>query len=509
MVSVEKLRMILSIGETVAVEFKRCGGSIEHDVYQTVCAFLNRFGGDIYLGVDDSGIVCGVPCKSAPMLVKNFISVVSNPDVFLPTIYLSPEILKYEEKTLIRIHVPPSSEVHSYKKIIYDRVNDSDVKVTATGQIAQMYVRKQSIFTEKKIYPYVTEADLRMDLLPRIRVMAANRYNGVHPWTELSDSQLLKSAGLYGEDKVTGERGFNLAAVMLLGRDDVMLNVCPSYRTDAIVRKVNLDRYDDRLLVQTNLIESYERLMSFASKHLLDKFYLERDARISLSGAIAREMLVNTLMHREFTAAYFAKFVIEHDRMFTENANRALTGGIITPDNFEPTPKNPTIAAFFRNIGYADELGSGVRNLYKYAQCYSGRDPQLIDGDIFRIIVPIDDNYSSESAIKAQSKRNQSAIKAQSKRNQSAIKAQSKRNQSAIKAQPKPSDCALNCDLTEKRILEYFMDHPQATQVEVAKVVGSSRRTVQEIIADLKEKKLLEREGAKRNGRWLVNTDID
>ena len=36
--------------------------------------------------------------------------------------------------------------------MIYDRVGDADVKVTATGRIAALYIRKQNIFTEKKIY---------------------------------------------------------------------------------------------------------------------------------------------------------------------------------------------------------------------------------------------------------------------------------------------------------------------------------------------------------------------
>ena len=32
---------------------------------------------------------------------------------------------------------------------------------------------------------------------------------------------LLRSAGLYGTDIATGETGFNLAAILLLGRDEV------------------------------------------------------------------------------------------------------------------------------------------------------------------------------------------------------------------------------------------------------------------------------------------------
>jgi predicted HTH transcriptional regulator len=113
---------------------------------------------------------------------------------------------------------------------------------------------------------------------------------------------------------------------MLLGRDEVIKSVAPAYRTDALLRKVNTDRYDDRLIVEINLIDSYDLLMGFAAKHLWDKFYLEGDTRVSLSSAIAREMLVNCLMHREFSSSYIAQFVIEKDRMFTANANRARDG---------------------------------------------------------------------------------------------------------------------------------------------------------------------------------------
>ena len=82
-------------------------------------------------------------------------------------------------------------------------------------------------------------------------------------------------------------------------------------------------------------------------------------------------------MHREFTSSYTAKFVMEKDRMYVENANRATKEGFITVDNLEPNPKNPLIASFFRNIGYADQLGSGVRKLFKYSKYYSGKDPCL------------------------------------------------------------------------------------------------------------------------------------
>ncbi len=58
--------------------------------------------------------------------------------------------------------------------------------------------------------------------------------------------------------------------------------------------------------------------------------------------------------------------------------------------HFSPFPKNPVIARFFKEIGRADELGSGVRNLFKYCRHYSGgKDPEMIEGDIFKCIVPL------------------------------------------------------------------------------------------------------------------------
>lgn len=158
--------------------------------------------------------------------------------------------------------------------------------------------------------------------------------------------------------------------------------------------KINVDRYDDREVVKTNLIESYEQLMGFARKHLPDKFFMEDDQRKSLRTIITREVLANTLIHREFSSSYIAKFVIEQDKMYVENANCTMSEGVITPDNLEPNPKNPIIAAFFRNIGYSDQLGSGVRNLFKYTKFYSGKSPIFHEGDVFRITVPLDDSYS-------------------------------------------------------------------------------------------------------------------
>ena len=236
---------------------------------------------------------------------------------------------------------------------------------------------------------------LRTDLMVLARRLAYVR-NQEHPWQDLSDEEFLKSAGLLRHDYANGISGICAAGILLFGRDDVIHDVFPAYRTDALLRRNNIDRYDDRLTVRTNLIESYSQLFQFGEKWLPDKFFLEKDISVSLRGKILREAISNLLIHREFTSSYVARFIIEKDRILADNANRSSRQGTITPQNLIPQAKNPIIANFFKEIGRADELGSGVRNLFKYVKIYSGRPPVFQDEDVFTLTIPLDDDYCPE-----------------------------------------------------------------------------------------------------------------
>ena len=101
------------------------------------------------------------------------------------------------------------------------------------------------------------------------------------------------------------------------------------------------------------------------------------------------------LIHREFSSAYPAKFIIEKDIVHTENANKPNGYGAIDALSFSPYPKNPNIAKFFREIGLADELGSGVKNVNHYLKIYSGGTPEFIEADIFKQVIPIAESAST------------------------------------------------------------------------------------------------------------------
>ena len=117
--------------------------------------------------------------------------------------------------------------------------------------------------------------------------------------------------------------------------------------------------------------------------------YFKNNFLLSLFIRLFFILVSNLLAHRDFSNAYVAKFIIEKDRIITENSNRSHGIGSLDISAFEPFPKNPPISKVFREIGLADELGSGMRNTYKYTKLYSGGVPEFIEGDVFRTIIPL------------------------------------------------------------------------------------------------------------------------
>lgn len=168
--------------------------------------------------------------------------------------------------------------------------------------------------------------------------------------------------------------------------------------------------------------------------------------------------------------------------MYTENACRASKDGEITPDNLEPIPKNPIIASFFNQIGNADELGSGTKNLFKYTRYYSGEYPQLIERDIFKIIVPLDDIYALDFVLR-----------------------DSVGDSVRDKVGDKVGDTSIKrLNDNQQLILQYLKESPKLSATAIGKKIGISSRKVEVNIKKLKEQGFLMRIGNPRTGYWKV-----
>ncbi|UUD36622.1 hypothetical protein NPA08_02230 [Mycoplasmopsis citelli] len=180
-----------------------------------------------------------------------------------------------------------------------------------------------------------------------------------------------------------------LAAILLFGNQQIIEKVLPYYETEALVKLFNKDRSDDRETVNTNLIDSYFKLNEFGKKHLKDLFVLDNDRNVNARDWILREIISNTLMHRNFNGKETTRIIIYEDKIVVENPNIPYKIGNLDLNNPKSIAKNSPIFKVFREIGFADELGSGIVNTLKFTKLYSGKELIFEEGDTFTTTIPL------------------------------------------------------------------------------------------------------------------------
>lgn len=79
---------------------------------------------------------------------------------------------------------------------------------------------------------------------------------------------------------------------------------------------------------------------------------------------------LSPLLHREYISSYTNKFLIFRDRVITENWTKPFQTGDIDINDWRTRTKNPLITKVFREMKWAEELGSGQKNIRKYAPLY-------------------------------------------------------------------------------------------------------------------------------------------
>jgi ATP-dependent DNA helicase RecG len=213
----EQVKKPLKQKENIRLEFKKARNTLPSTIFESICAMLNRDGGDILLGVNDSGELIGVNIEQVDELVSQVVNLSNNQQKIDPPFILFPQVFDIDGITIIRIQVPVSSQIHKTENVVYDRSNDGDFKIIQPERIAALFNRKRTHFTELTPYNAIRFDDLNAELFPKLRNLIRSN-NANHPWLALSDEQLIIKAGLLRRDPQTGHEAYTLAAVLLLGK---------------------------------------------------------------------------------------------------------------------------------------------------------------------------------------------------------------------------------------------------------------------------------------------------
>lgn len=203
----EEIKKLIQNGEKRDVEFKESKSSLTKDVWYTVCSFNNRNGGHILLGISDKREIIGIEPDIADKIMKEFTTSINNPQKIYPPLYLTPTAVNINGKVIIYIRVPEGYQVCRHNGKIWDRSYEGDINITDHSELVyKMYARKQSSYFVNKVYPNLKINCLDVNVIDKARKMAVFR-NQNHPWKNMNDEELLRSANLILIDPDTNKEG--------------------------------------------------------------------------------------------------------------------------------------------------------------------------------------------------------------------------------------------------------------------------------------------------------------
>lgn len=443
---------MIDIIENSRVEFKT---KLVDDLEENIIGFLNsKDGGNIYIGVADNGKIIGLNGNIDLLQRKIKDRIISNIEPSILGLF-DIEVLETDNKKYLNIIVARGLEKPYHLKGMGMTPDSCFIRIGSSNERMDEHLINK-LFRERTKNSLKNIVSPNQNLTFRdLKIYYTEKGFDVG---ENFEKQL---------DFYTADGKYNYVAYLLADENRVSIKVAKYAGTDV-----------------DELIENYEFgycSLVKATHRVLEKFitenkifakitYPERKEQPMYDYKAVREVIINAIVHNDWSNEYPPKFEFFSDRLEVSSF-----GGIqneFTEEEFlqgYSAPKNPELMRVFKDLELVEHLGTGIRRILK-----------RYDKSIYRffphfIIVSIKYNENNF-----------------------------KYNNQSVNVMP-----YLNLTKVQEGIISLIEDRPSITQEEMAKLLGVTSRTIRNHIKYLVDKEYITRIGADKNGKWTVTKGVE
>ena len=422
------------------------------DLEESVIAFLNKDGGNIYIGIDDNGNIVGLKSNIDLLQRKVKDRIISNIEPSVLGLF-DLEVLEKEGKKYLKIIVAKGFETPYHIKGMGMTPDSCFIRVGSSNERMDEHLINK-MFRER------TRNSLKNIISPKQDLTFRDlKVYYVEKGFEVGEN-FEKQLDFYTED---GK--YNYVAYLLADEN----------RTSIKVAKYAGDDVDE-------LMENYEFgycSLVKATYRVLEKFrtenkiyakitYPERKEQPMYDYNAVREVIINAIVHNDWSTEYPPKF-----EFFSDRLEISSFGGIqseFTEEEFlegYSAPKNPELMRVFHDLELVEHLGTGIRRILK-----------KYDKSIYRFFPHF---------IRVSIKYNQNEFEYNNSNN-------------FVRTSYS------NIELTNIQlgIIKLIEDTPNITQAEMANLLGVTARTIRNHIKFLVDNEYIKRIGSDKNGKWIV-----
>jgi ATP-dependent DNA helicase RecG len=437
-----------------------------------ICGYANAQGGRLYIGKDDKGHTIGLQnsrklMEDIPSKIRNYLGILAEVNLF-----------REDDREYIEIVVSPYPVVITYKGAAFYRMGATNQRLAGVD-LERFMLGKHGRTWDSQPVLELSVDDLSDQIITDFKKRAIRKGRLDESVFDESKSDFIAKLDLLNS-------GFPTIAAVLLFHPEPQ-RFFPGAYTKIGYFETDADlRYEDA--IKGSLLEQAERVVEVLRlKYLKNWVYYDgvlRDERYPFPLDGIRELLYNALIHARHDMRIPVQISVYEDRIYFANL-----GGLPptwTAENlFEKhtsKSRNPDIARGFYLAGYVESWGRGIEKVC--AACVDDG----IDLPVYKV---------HQDDVMVMLKTTDERAKGLEAAAYSVTDGINDRINDGIKPIKSTKE-------RDEAIFSLLLDAPASTSKEMADALGISESTVGRAIRSLKAEGLIMREGANKNGVWVI-----
>ncbi len=477
----ENIKQIIHQPEGRRLEFKE-QLSVNSDIAKTVVAFANDAGGDIFFGVaDEPRQVVGLDGDSIMAVEEQISNIIY--DRCYPAILPEIKFVSVDDKQLIQVTVFRGSTPPYYLKE-QGKLKGTYIRIGSTNRkadveiISELERKRRNISFDSEVVHEKNADKLDISGLKS----AYEEKTG-----EMFDNQVLRKLDLLKEEQGTE---YPTNALLLLSDDNLRNTLFHFAKVEcARFKGITSDIFIDRKSITTNIVTQAEEAYKFVLRNINEGATVEgvyTVGRWEYPIKAIREVLRNAVVHRDYSITGSDIKVAIYDDMI-----EVTSPGLLYPsidynamESRQSYARNKLIAPLFKRLGIIDQWGNGLKLIADEMKEYPNIELRWKEvGLSFQVqfvktdFIPTEDGGNSPTI-----------------------------NNVGINNSDVGINVGINGDdvgLSE-HLISLIKNDSKISAKELSEKLGISSRHCERIIAALKEQGVIERQGSKKSGYWIV-----
>ena len=433
------------------MDFKRSVPSKVRDIAEEVCSFANSAGGYVLIGIDNDNQIVGAEIdNNKRSAIQDVIGEIS------PMLHYNMYRVEVDGKDVWVIDVPSGkNKPYFFSGSTYIREGANCQKLTNVDEIRDAFQRNDRIYFDSIPLPKV---DLTKELdEENFREFRYAAGLGM----DISNEQILENLQVYDENNDVKSGG-----VLFFAKrpENIYFH--------AVIRCVLFKGTDKVYILDDKtfggpLLQQYNRAIEWLKGKLQVSYEMEgtgpRKETWEIPLSVFKESIINALSHRDYYEQG-ASIMIEmyDDRVEITNPGDLLP---VVAKNFgrKSLSRNPLIFGLFTRMRLVEHVGSGIPRMKKDMLDAGLPEPIFETEGMFTVI------FKRKAADKTPITKNE-----------------------------------IQLTSIQSAILSAIAEMPTITMDELSAKIGIGRSSVYNNIKELKEWKILSREGRKNDGKWII-----